>query len=467
MPRAMRTLLWTLSFCLLVSTPILAQTAFPTPPPVGSSTVTVTLFTGADGSTDDLLFQVSGSFHGDPFPMTFALPGDLAPGATNTYSFLVPHEFCELFQYRMQLAPGGTGDSWTGVVQTVAVNDIPVWTNFEDPFSDPDVTPLNPGGFKGGTWDGTAAYGDRCARREFRMTTVTGPGAADGTANGVNLWLTGPFSASPYRIFIPNTGAFVPGSTVTQRFAVPMRFCDVDGWRLQLSGDPVDTWNVYELYLNFDAIDVFFDTVFYEVGPVRTDAANSGAWTGTQAYQSRCAPGLPGVVTLEPTITGTPVLVNPVLTAVVIPIEPVLVNPIIDPKGATPTPNLPVIEGIVLQPTLGGSAPISVAVTAVPAGQGQPAAVTQAVTCPGFMPSRLVVGGIGRVTPGTPNRLREQASTGAPLLGTIEGGQQFLVLAGPQCDPAGIAWWQVNYNGVIGWTAEGQGATYFTEPVSQ
>jgi len=85
-------------------------------------------------------------------------------------------------------------------------------------------------------------------------------------------------------------------------------------------------------------------------------------------------------------------------------------------------------------------------------------------TCPGFMPSRLVAGGIGRVTPGSPNNLRTTPSRDAQVAGIIPGGATFSVISGPQCDPAGIAWWQVEYDGVVGWTAEGQGTAYFVEP---
>jgi hypothetical protein len=88
------------------------------------------------------------------------------------------------------------------------------------------------------------------------------------------------------------------------------------------------------------------------------------------------------------------------------------------------------------------------------------------VTCPGFLPSRLVIGESGRVLPGTPNNVRAAADAGASPLGQIPGGGVFAVLDGPTCDPAGRAWWQVEFNGLVGWTVEGQGSTYFVEPVT-
>jgi hypothetical protein len=119
------------------------------------------------------------------------------------------------------------------------------------------------------------------------------------------------------------------------------------------------------------------------------------------------------------------------------------VEPIITDAGtATPTPTL----------------------TARPASASTGAA--EAVTCPGFLPSRLVAGGKGRVTPGDPNNLRDQPSSKGALVGKIPAGAVFDVLEGPTCDPAGRAWWKVEYKRVTGWTVEGQGSEYFVEPVS-
>ncbi len=94
-----------------------------------------------------------------------------------------------------------------------------------------------------------------------------------------------------------------------------------------------------------------------------------------------------------------------------------------------------------------------------------PVPAPSSVTCPGFMPSRLRPGGRGRVTPGVGNRLRSDPSTTAAQIGLIPGSATFDVLAGPVCDPGGRAWFQVAYSGLIGWTAEGQGSEYWTEPL--
>jgi hypothetical protein len=86
--------------------------------------------------------------------------------------------------------------------------------------------------------------------------------------------------------------------------------------------------------------------------------------------------------------------------------------------------------------------------------------------CPNFLPSRLVVGGQARVTPGASNRMREFPTLDSAIVGQIPAGSQFSVLEGPICDELNqIAWWRVNFNGTQGWTAEGQGNTYWTEPI--
>lgn len=84
--------------------------------------------------------------------------------------------------------------------------------------------------------------------------------------------------------------------------------------------------------------------------------------------------------------------------------------------------------------------------------------------CPGAAPTRLAIGSLARVIPGGgPNRLRSEASAQSAQIGLIAEGDVVTVLYGPICD-RDVVWWQVDYNGVVGWTAEGQGGTYFLDP---
>lgn len=87
-----------------------------------------------------------------------------------------------------------------------------------------------------------------------------------------------------------------------------------------------------------------------------------------------------------------------------------------------------------------------------------------AFNCPDALPPRLVAGGQGRViVGGAPNNLRAEPFTTAAIVGEIPAGGAFTVLRGPDCG-GDVIWWQVDMNGLIGWTAESQGQDYFTEP---
>lgn len=100
-------------------------------------------------------------------------------------------------------------------------------------------------------------------------------------------------------------------------------------------------------------------------------------------------------------------------------------------------------------------------------GLEQTAAPTQpeATNCPDTQPSRMIVGRDGRVVEATvPNNMRTAPSADAELVGQIPGGSTFSVMDGPVCAD-GYAWWQVNYNGIVGWTVEGSPSDYFIEPL--
>lgn len=82
----------------------------------------------------------------------------------------------------------------------------------------------------------------------------------------------------------------------------------------------------------------------------------------------------------------------------------------------------------------------------------------------GYLPTRLSHNMTARVTPGLPNVIRSQPGRGnGVILGQIPGGGVFNVLSQSSC-AGGMIWWQVNYQGVVGWTAEGEGSTYWLEP---
>jgi Tol biopolymer transport system component len=98
---------------------------------------------------------------------------------------------------------------------------------------------------------------------------------------------------------------------------------------------------------------------------------------------------------------------------------------------------------------------------------GQPTSPpAQTVQCPGTQRSRLSVGETARVTlGGSANNLRSGPATNRTRVGTIPPGGVFEVLSGPSC-ANNYAWYEVRYNGRVGWTVEGDSRTYWLEPFS-
>lgn len=90
--------------------------------------------------------------------------------------------------------------------------------------------------------------------------------------------------------------------------------------------------------------------------------------------------------------------------------------------------------------------------------------IAPATNCPGVMPSRLAVGQQAFVSDSEPNNMRSEPNTAAARIGQIPSGAFFTVLAGPVC-AEGYAWWQVDYNGIVGWTVEATATEYWLEPL--
>ncbi len=138
---------------------------------------------------------------------------------------------------------------------------------------------------------------------------------------------------------------------------------------------------------------------------------------------------------------------------------------------AVPTPGS--TRMVAVAPT---TAPVNVAptvpaVVVAPATNAAVPTAASANTACGPMPTRLVKGQRGRVTPGPDNSLNNKPSppskdpTSKPV-GTIPAGTVFTVLDGPVCS-YNLTWWQlkVDANGAVGWTAEGDSSGYWLEPL--
>ena len=91
---------------------------------------------------------------------------------------------------------------------------------------------------------------------------------------------------------------------------------------------------------------------------------------------------------------------------------------------------------------------------------------TNTATCSNSPTPRLTVGGYGMITPGLPNVIRNNANTGSSMvIGQIPAGGVFYITGAGVCGANdGRLWYPIIYNGLSGWTAEGEGNTYWTAP---
>ncbi len=112
-----------------------------------------------------------------------------------------------------------------------------------------------------------------------------------------------------------------------------------------------------------------------------------------------------------------------------------------------------------------GGIPDVIAVNNTPVVPPTPQATSIPIfQCNGVI-SRLYVGLTAQVTPGLPNNLRAQPGESGQYLGEIPPGFPFQIVGGPECN-GGLLWWQVNYQGTIGWTGEASSVEdYWLEPV--
>jgi uncharacterized membrane protein YgcG len=274
------------------------------------------------------------------------------------------------------------------------------------------------------------------------LTVVTG---TDGTENPLLVELFGPNSGTvPLWVIVvaEGSGDLGPGMTNSYTFTVPYSFCALT--RLTISkpasiaaGD--DSWDIREFYIEVDGVEVAFDRVAYETfSPMTYDSYPANLeWSGTAQYQSACSGGSGGSGgsgSSGSSSSGS----NGSGTTPLQPIQPI--QPIQPVQPVQPLQAQPI--------------------------QVQPQGQTQ-LTCSGFnLASRLQINGSGRVLPGLPNNLRAQPTSTSKALGQIPAGGVFTVLDGPSCGDQGVLYWLVSYNGVQGWTGEGQGSTYWVEPTS-
>ena len=472
------------AFLLIVMGVSVVWAQTPEPPPGENSSVIITLLTGTNGSNDNLKLELSGTFPGDPYVVTLDQVGDLQPGMTNTYSFIVPHTFCEMFQFRLSL---DGSDDWLGNQFSIQIDGAQVY--YDGAFSDGGTLTAN--GWRGGTWDQTAAYQTHCSTTPVQLVFVTG---ADGTVDNPVFYLQGDFSASPYAYYMNQPGDLQPSHTDVYTMNVPMSFCEMTGWRIVkgTTGGVDDPWLPTEVDINVGGLPVYFDRAFSDVGPITSASQVGGGWSGTQAYLGQCPntnlPDMPIFMTLPPQIQPgeqSPQVINPPLQLLATPTL-IQINPNLQ-LFTTPTsmlPNPPIVGGDQLKATatpipinpnifrpLATPTPTLILVnphiivglqtaSAVPPPPNPGPGLTQ---CAGAPVPRLHAGGQGRVLPGVTIRIRATPGTSATIYAQMPPGTVFSVVAGPNCGD-NYTWWQINYNGIVGWIAEGTGADYYVEP---
>jgi WD40 repeat protein len=79
---------------------------------------------------------------------------------------------------------------------------------------------------------------------------------------------------------------------------------------------------------------------------------------------------------------------------------------------------------------------------------------------PDYLIPRLLIGADATVNPGPANNVRDLPSRDGNLLFQVAAGESLTVLEGPTCTE-GIVWWQIEYDGQTGWTAESAGGETF------
>ena len=87
--------------------------------------------------------------------------------------------------------------------------------------------------------------------------------------------------------------------------------------------------------------------------------------------------------------------------------------------------------------------------------------------CQGDYPTHLTLYGRAVVSPDppVPNRVRAEPNQRANILGEVQPGQGMTIIEGPVCTDGWI-WWKVqtDHTNLIGWTAEGDGDSYWLVP---
>ena len=116
------------------------------------SSVRITLATGADGTNDDLLFELLDVLGGETL-FEAVLTGDLGPNSSEFLDLMIPLKFCEFSSFRLTKITGSDG-----VADHLALDDLSVEVDGVTVFTDRTAKSLP---YHGG-YSGTAKYKARC-----------------------------------------------------------------------------------------------------------------------------------------------------------------------------------------------------------------------------------------------------------------------------------------------------------------
>ena len=110
---------------------------------------------------------------------------------------------------------------------------------------------------------------------------------------------------------------------------------------------------------------------------------------------------------------------------------------------------------------------IDVVVSVEETAPKQPAAPAASMPCEGAYETHLFKGGFAFVNPvpPDPNLVRSEPNASSAQIGLVQPNELMEVTDGPQCS-GGWVWWQITSKktSLSGWTAEGDGASYWVLP---
>ena len=86
------------------------------------------------------------------------------------------------------------------------------------------------------------------------------------------------------------------------------------------------------------------------------------------------------------------------------------------------------------------------------------------IGCPQSPPTRLTANMNAQVIAPAGSPLRAQVNAEGTLA-QMPAGSRFVITGNPVCDAAGLRWYPIQFGGLLGWAAEGEGATYWIEAV--